>query len=60
MNTNAPSDLRLMDIFFQSPLGMDLPTTQFSHVKETLQLESISNTDFDADHTASCCQGPLA
>ena len=44
MKTNVPSDMRLMDIFFQKPLGMDLPTTQFSCRKHVLQFELTMNT----------------
>ena len=46
MKTNAPSDVRFMDIFFQKPLGMDLPTTQFSCMKHVLQFELTMNTVF--------------
>ena len=47
MKTNAPSDMRLIDIFFQKPLGMDLPTTQFSCRKHVFQFELTTNTAFD-------------
>ena len=56
MNTNVPTDLRLIDKFFHKPLGVDLPTTEFSRVKDTLQFEPTSNAAFGGDHTALHCQ----
>lgn len=42
MNTNTPSELRLMNVFLQRPLGMNLCATQFSCIKDGFQFEPTS------------------